>query len=259
MTERLERQSPEIRGAQPCLWMSAGLVSFKLCDRDFDCEHCPLDAALRGESRDGPPAPEPEGAGAAPGGPPFSFPDDRRYGDGHTWARLEAPANGEEDVARVGLDAFAIALALPVHRVIAADAEGSPAMHGAPLGDLELDGGLLAVASPVSGRLHAWNPLWEDGSAGAAALAASPYEAGWIAEIALADPRQLETLAGADAARETALLDLRRFRRRAALHLLAADAVHTGPTLPDGGRILTDLRSILGPRRYLELLRELLS
>ena len=38
------------RDAEPCIWMSAGLVSYKLCDRDFDCGNCPLDAALRGNA-----------------------------------------------------------------------------------------------------------------------------------------------------------------------------------------------------------------
>ena len=30
-----------------CVWVTAGVLNYKLCDRDFDCEHCPLDAALR--------------------------------------------------------------------------------------------------------------------------------------------------------------------------------------------------------------------
>jgi len=33
-----------------CVWMRAGVIRFWLCDRDFDCEHCPLDAALRSRS-----------------------------------------------------------------------------------------------------------------------------------------------------------------------------------------------------------------
>lgn len=36
--------------AQTCVWMEAGVISFWLCKRAFDCEHCPLDAALRGGS-----------------------------------------------------------------------------------------------------------------------------------------------------------------------------------------------------------------
>ncbi|MFL6213965.1 MAG: hypothetical protein ACJ74J_08740 [Blastocatellia bacterium] len=29
-----------------CVWMQAGVVGYKLCDRQFDCEHCPFDLAL---------------------------------------------------------------------------------------------------------------------------------------------------------------------------------------------------------------------
>lgn len=260
MTDWTEQQSPAGSGAlpgHPCLWMSAGLVSYKLCDRDFDCEHCPFDAALRGSPQE---ALAFEGDGGAPAaGPPFAFPADRRYGDGHTWVQLRTPEDGEDGRARIGLDAFAAALAMPVHRLHRGDGDGCLAHAGAPLGELELEGGLLPVARPVAGKVRAWNPLWKDGaSGGGQPLAASPYGDGWIAEVALADPRELDALATAEGAREAALLDLRRFRRRAALHLLAADAAATGPTLPDGGRVLTDLRAILGPRRYLELLRELL-
>lgn len=32
----------------PCVWMSAGLVAFKLCDREGECESCPFDQAMRG-------------------------------------------------------------------------------------------------------------------------------------------------------------------------------------------------------------------
>lgn len=33
---------PSIR----CVWMDAGVVNYKLCDRGYDCERCPLDLAL---------------------------------------------------------------------------------------------------------------------------------------------------------------------------------------------------------------------
>jgi glycine cleavage system H protein len=32
-----------------CVWMEAGIVSYKICDRNFECESCPLDIGLRGE------------------------------------------------------------------------------------------------------------------------------------------------------------------------------------------------------------------
>lgn len=39
----------------PCVWMSAGLVAFKLCDREGECEGCPFDRAMQG-ARSEPPA-----------------------------------------------------------------------------------------------------------------------------------------------------------------------------------------------------------
>jgi hypothetical protein len=77
--------------------MSAGLVRYKLCDRDFDCERCPLDAALRGDAewREAEPtrADEPRRG--------LAFPDDRRYSDGHLWAFDRG------GIARAGVDALA--------------------------------------------------------------------------------------------------------------------------------------------------------
>jgi len=36
-----------------CVWMVAGVVSYKLCERDFDCEHCPFDLGIKStESRE---------------------------------------------------------------------------------------------------------------------------------------------------------------------------------------------------------------
>jgi hypothetical protein len=37
----------DLPGVLPCVWMSAGLVAFKLCDREGECEGCPFDRAMR--------------------------------------------------------------------------------------------------------------------------------------------------------------------------------------------------------------------
>jgi hypothetical protein len=44
-----------------CVWMRAGVIRFWLCDRDFDCENCPLDAALRAPRASGSHDPTPLG------------------------------------------------------------------------------------------------------------------------------------------------------------------------------------------------------
>jgi glycine cleavage system H lipoate-binding protein len=35
---------------QPCIWMDAGVVSYKLCDRNYDCENCPFNASMQSRS-----------------------------------------------------------------------------------------------------------------------------------------------------------------------------------------------------------------
>lgn len=35
--------------SQKCIWMECGYVEYKLCDRNFDCENCPFDKAIKQE------------------------------------------------------------------------------------------------------------------------------------------------------------------------------------------------------------------
>ncbi len=59
-----------------CVWMEAGILSYLLCDREFDCDRCPLDEAMRSHfSPDGKhpaPAAKPE---AVPREAAFEIPD----------------------------------------------------------------------------------------------------------------------------------------------------------------------------------------
>jgi glycine cleavage system H protein len=237
--------------------MSAGLVSYKLCDRNFDCDRCPFDAAIRGEALSSRGCFDMSGARVAA----LYFPDDRLYSAGHTWVQERGGA-----LVRVGLDAFAVALLGFVRRIrpgispssspgSSSDRNGDLA-DGSVLCELDVGVGRLPVTAPVGGRVRAWNRTLEDDGA---PLVSSPYEEGWIAEMDLTVPGALTDLLPAVAALESSRLDLRRFRRRAALFLFeeAETPGDLGPTLPDGGEILTDLRYILGARRYLELAGDL--
>jgi glycine cleavage system H lipoate-binding protein len=88
--------------SQRCWWMLAGVVDYKLCDRDFDCEHCPFDLILHGDEsqleRTGPP---PQGH-AIGEGLHFDLLETLFYHPAHLWVRVEDCGN-----ARIGLDDFA--------------------------------------------------------------------------------------------------------------------------------------------------------
>lgn len=230
---KVDRDNPE-----PCVWMSAGLLSYKLCDRGFDCDHCPLDAALRGV-----PA-EPEARRRTD-----TFPDDRLYSTGHTWLK---PSETDDRRYRLGLDSFATTLITRPRRVRCGESRRVYG-PGEIVCEIELHRGRLSLETPVRARLGRRNR----GLAGdPAAIVTAPYGHGWIVELVRLDDGGLEHLVSARAARDQARCDLRWFRRRVAFELLSPTQA-VGPTLPDGGELITDLRQILGPARYLELVREL--
>jgi len=257
---------------QPCIWMTAGLVAYKLCDRDFDCEHCPLDAALRGELRS-----SPQGV-PLPSAYTATFPEDRVYSSGHLW--LQQWRQGTEEagkrVSRLGVDSFAAALLGSCHELRGAS-PGTALAAGQTCCELDLGCGGLPLATPVAGVMGAVNPLLEEDPE---LVSTAPYGEGWLVEVISGNPRtpgaevvsevgEAESSEGAgeerfgfsglfeaEAARERTRLDLRHFRRKVALHMLT-DSALLGPTLADGGARLTDLRQMLGERHWLGILREL--
>ena len=234
--------------AEPCVWMAAGLVNYKLCDHDFDCTRCPLDVALRGggfASAD---------AGFLPGRHRRGegFPEDRRYATGHTWVARRSRSGAP--VVRVGVDSFAAAL-LP-YPVRARSVEGPRTFRrGDVICDIELNEGTLSVRAPLSGRLKRGNPALV---AQPGLIVESPYRDGWLVDLVPTDAEAPgDELVDADAARLRASAHLRSFRRNIALHLLK-DMPAVGPCLPDGGEALTNLSEILGGALYLRILREVL-
>ena len=129
--------------------------------------------------------------------------------------------------------------------------EGRVAAGGGAV-TLELSYGAVPLASPQAGRALRPNAALGPRPA---LIVNDPYGAGWLFDVE--SPRAGgASLVDGTLAREQAGLDLRHFRRRAALGLLT-DADPVGPTMADGGQALTDLRRMLGTRRYLALVREI--
>jgi glycine cleavage system H protein len=233
--------------AQPCIWMSAGLVTYKICDRRFECDHCPLDAGLRegtlvgvhGEGR------------AAPRRTAGVFPEDRRYSSGHSWLKTVGPL--DDGRQRLGLDAFAAAIIGHCDGVRWGVSPRTVSQDEA-ICHIDLGLGMLSVRAPLSGVVVDGNPLLEREPG---LLVTAPYDDGWILEFRVLDVAELSGLMTAEVARNKARMDLRRFRRRIAVQLFAdAQAVEQGT--PDGEELIADLRQMLGGAFYLDLLQELI-
>jgi glycine cleavage system H protein len=233
---------------QACIWMRAQVLSYRLCDRDFDCDQCPLDAAMHGRERAA-------AVAVAPGAWGHSgyrlYPQDRQFSPGHAWAF----ALGGSTV-RVGVDAL---VAWLVTRTLGVRLPklGARIERGEVVATLVAEGGELKVHAPVSGRVLAHNEL----AIGCPELVtAAPYGAGWLVDIGTDDEGQAavdKLLCGPDM-ESLSRAHLHDFHSRTDTLLGQRDA-DVGPTLADGGRPLTDPRAMLGSSRYLELVQELLT
>ncbi len=239
----LMHAAPHQHSAPTCVWMDAGLMSYRLCDRSFDCEHCPLDAALQGLPQ--PITIERSTAGGLGRGREH-FPDDRLYGPGHTWLR---PPD-ERGRVRLGIDSFAASLLSPPLR-LKVPALPRLARRGQFLCGIELDCGSVHLVSPLDARIAEWNCVVSDNPG---ALIHSPYDAGWIADLWPLDGEALSDCLSGPAAARRARLDFRRLLRRIGQHLLLDDT-SAEASASDGG-VETDLRRIIGGEEFLHLLED---
>jgi glycine cleavage system H protein len=222
--------------------MTAGLLSYKLCDRGLDCDHCPLYAALGGPvTAQAPRAEESRKAEAAA----WEFPPDRLYHRCHSWALHQ-----ENRRTRCGADAFAALLLRRVHSVIF-PALYSSVQEGEAACWLVDEAELMRIRSPVSGTLVAVNRRLH---ANPALLSASPYDEGWLVEVLSPAPEDSRgKLVSAEKIQARTTMELGKLQQQISRHLAGDAAV--GPTLADGGEPLTDLRRMLGARRYHGLIR----
>jgi glycine cleavage system H protein len=233
-------------GNQECVWMRAGVIKYRLCERELDCAHCMLDAALQGRG-----AAAPWTAGDwGPAGYRM-FPQDRQFSAAHAWAQ---PVSGK--TVRVGVDALATWLMSEIVGVRLPEA-GAVIKRGEPVATFVAKAGEITVPAPVSGSVQARNDLV---ASCPELVTAAPYGAGWLVDLALSQAEQDEQLPRLLAGSEAETLSrgqLHQFHQRVDV-LLAERSPRIGPTLADGGERVTDPRILLGPAVYLELVQEFL-
>lgn len=232
--------------SMPCIWMSAGLVAYKLCDREYACETCPFDAAMRGCSAADVPAVE-----AGVDLPEPEFPADRRYHPGHLWVRSVGGGR-----VRVGLDAFAAEL-LQGPGTFLLPSPGTPVRRDAALFWIHDEGEVAPLRAPLTGRVAVTHGLARHRPE---VVFRDPYGDGWLFEFRVRDTareRNRDLLSAA------AIRDLSE-RQRAELNgevreFVRSAAAGSGPTLQDGGVFLRDPRSVMGPRRYYRIVSAFLA
>jgi glycine cleavage system H protein len=222
--------------------MDAGVLAYRLCNRGYACEHCPLDAALRDDPRVRIAGDEGDEGGATG----LDFPADRLYTRNHHWIQRIRDSR-----VRTGLDAFAARILGRVGEV-RTPTPGATVTAGQPCVLVSVEGGLIRLASPVSGRVLAVNPrLGEHPEL----LGTQAYSGGWLMELALPPGERGEGLLSPGSAVRQARADARRVCRRLGMHLLTVEG-DPGPWLhADSTR---SLRRSIGPEAWFSLAIEAL-
>ncbi|MCL4539405.1 MAG: hypothetical protein M1378_07360 [Bacteroidetes bacterium] len=258
-------------GELSCIWAEAGFVSYKLCDRNYECDDCPFDQVMRQKpapasaSASGGTVVQPKptvvpdsrsGQDTLPGvvhsifGGPFSerLPEDRFYSRGHVWVKKTA-ANSY----RVGIDHYAAGL-LDGNGNMVFSQPGAAAVKNNPCAWIICDGGTVAVQSPVDGKIRIVNSRLMES---AAIVRTDPYESGWLSEIT-SEANICETCLSASEMEPASKSQFDEIEREIVTEF-DARLPALGVTLMDGGHRPRNLNDLLGISRYVSVLQKVFS
>ena len=250
-----------------CVWMTAGLLTYKLCKYDLQCEKCPLDWELRNlsltSSLDSTASQEvknknPEETGSTP---PWkkerSKEEDLRedlylsnikkslfYHPGHTWIKVE-----RADEVRVGIDSFLGRITGKVN-VVVLPLSGRRGFQGENLCSIIQEEGILHIVFPVSGLILSVNQKLKDQPE---LISRDPLGDGFLLTL---KPKNLQrdqrSLFFGEAALAWNREECERFKE-AVISELPHEQERLGITMQDGGMKLREIKKIIGPERYIQL------
>ncbi len=216
-----------------CIWMIDGLISYKLCETNLQCEFCPFDQAIKNdESIEGDWTEEPlktEPSSVRIDGSFFYHPD-------HCWLKVESP-----EKVRIGIDDLLTQLMTDVRTVILPQV-GSFVGQGECCAHIIRGDHILPVVSPVSGSIQTVNPRLKKKPE---LITDDPGGYGWLFTV---EPENLQSdLNNLFFGRKAFLWYQQQEKEilaRAGL-MLKQNPHDLGPTMQDGGVRLTRLRDVL--------------
>jgi len=256
-----------------CIWMSAGLVAYKLCDREFKCEECPLDELMRKESAI---------KGELPLSPLYArvkeitktqlntpkehfersledffqpllsvqLPADRLYTRSHMWAHDDTSAT-----TTIGLDHIGAYFLQPIVSVVLPQTP-SRIDYKSPCTWLVLREGTIALRSALGGiAMESNSNLLEHPYL----LLDDPYHSGWLLRIKKPESKQPRSeLLTSDVFTPIFQEEVRGVRDKFAAAFRKSQP-GVGPTLFDGGEPVKSIQEILGQKKYFEIISRLFS
>lgn len=250
-----------------CIWMELGIVSYKICDRNFECDKCPLDYGLRGtreeylsDDRAANQRQSENFSNAMNTSPPkqdaswkqlLKLKIDHNYHvyPGHTWIREISP-----ELVRIGIDEM-IATTLGNIDEIVTPLPGEKIARGASCGQVIQFEHIFSIVSPLSGNVVAVN---DELANFPDKLLLDPLNQGWLLTI---EPdnlqRDLKFCRSGDTLVPWYLKEYKWLESNL-VEGFQQQAANIGITMADGGEISRNLRNYLPKERYRRLVLNLL-
>lgn len=225
------RTFPVPEGA--CIWMQAGMLDYRLCERSFDCENCPLDQAMRGSR------------GTASWDEAADVPDSVRFHPSHLWMN-EASTRGEWIL---GLDHHAL-LAFSSVPTLSLPRPGRHIGRGEEIMSLVIGNDALRWPAPADVVILERNDRW---IREAATLRTSPYRDGWALLAKFLHPPRPDDWMDASAMAAIAKAEKEALKELVLAGLKAATPA--GKTAPDGGTLIAPGDRVLPLGEYMAFLR----
>jgi len=167
------------------------------------------------------------------------------YHPGHTWVKVE-----KADEVRIGIDSF-LGKMIGRVKVIVLPLSGGRCLQGENLCSIIQEEGILHMVFPVSGSILSVNQKLKDQPE---LVKKDPFGEGFLLTL---KPKSLQRdqkhLFFGEAAFSWYQKELERFKTAAVSELYGEGRV--GMTMQDGGIRLRDIKRLLGPERYIQLVR----
>ncbi len=213
-----------------CVWMEAGILTYQLCDRNFDCARCPLDAAMHHQS-------------TTSSMRQIHLENSRLFSRRHCWLLKRG------DRVAVGLDFLFAAKLLGISRIDLPQV-GTHLHPNERSTVITAMGRAIPIFSPCGGSIAAVNAAV---LADFSRLTARPMEEGWLFEFH-ANSVELPDELLMNAREAAPRYDDDDIDFRASLQSFAGRRA-LGATLADGGEPTPKIFSIVTPTLYYRLLR----
>lgn len=258
-------------GEPPCIWVLAGVLNYRLCDRSYECEGCELFHALAGggihTGRSAEPGSRPGLDAAHPGTPAGSVSWteeqvtshlyhvlgdcrlylDRHYRPPHFWLLDE----GEGEV-RVGLASHVLRILSPIDEIVTPGV-GLHLKRDQPCGWITRNGVAISLSMPISGVVCAVNDT-------SFALGEARPDSGdpWLFRVKSSESLSVvEDLLRGEEMLLWYLDSIRTLKRYLREAVSSPTDEMLGPVMADGGAREPYLEDVLGRPRFERLLEEI--